>query len=233
MPEPTTVLIPALNEEASICKVLAEIPRPYCHQIIVVDNGSEDATGRVSREAGAEVVFEPRRGYGFACLAGLARLRSDTAVVAFLDADHSDYPSDLPDLTSPIYGGACDLVLGSRALIAENRAYLPLHQRWGNEAVLILLRALYGRRFTDLGPFRAIRVPSLRRLNMADTTWGWNVEMQIKAVQNGLRIREVPVRYRERIGRSKISGTVRGSLAAGFKILYALVRYSFWRRSVT
>lgn len=138
----------------------------------MVDNGSEDDTGRIAREAGAEVVLEPRRGYGFACLAGLARLRPDTAVVAFLDGDPSNFPSDLPALASPIYGGNYDLVLGSRNLLDGNRSHLRVHQRFGNALEVYLIGLLYGRRFSDLGPFRAIRRSALEPLKMTDTTWG-------------------------------------------------------------
>lgn len=224
MPDPTSVLIPALNEERAIGKVIQEIPAQFCHQIIVIDNGSQDETAQVAAQAGAEVVREPKRGYGRACLAGLRHLRADTRVVVFLDADHSDYPEELGKLTRPIYEDRYDFVLGSRLLRAENLTFLRSHQLWGNRLVLSLLRLLYGRRFSDLGPFRAIRRDSLEKLGLKDATWGWNVEMQIKSVQAGLRIHEVPVRYRKRIGQSKISGTFRGSMAAGFRILYTLFR---------
>ena len=225
MPDPTSVIIPTLNEEKSIGRVIEEIPRHLCHQIIVIDNGSQDDTARVAAAAGVQVVLEPIRGYGQACLAGLRQVRADTRVVAFLDGDHSDYPEQLHELTGPIYEDRFDFVMGSRILRVENLAFLRGHQLWGNRLTLQLLRLFYGCRFSDLGPFRAIRKDSLERLGMKDTTWGWNVEMQIKAVRAGLRIREVPVRYRERIGDSKISGTFSGSVAAGFRILYTLLRY--------
>jgi glycosyltransferase involved in cell wall biosynthesis len=226
MPEPTSVLIPALNEERSIAKVLQEIPAGSCHQIIVIDNGSNDRTGEIARRCGAQVVNEPRKGYGFACLAGLNHLRHGTHIVAFLDGDHSDYPEELSRLTHPIYQQQADLVIGSRILRAQNLSHLKAHQLWGNRLILALLYSLYGCRFSDLGPFRAIRLQSLEKLAMTDRTWGWNVEMQIKAVRAGLRIQEIPVSYRDRIGYSKISGSVRGSIAAGFRILYTVFRYS-------
>jgi glycosyltransferase involved in cell wall biosynthesis len=227
MPEPTSLLIPALNEEQSIVKVLEEIPGQLCHQVIVIDNGSRDRTAELARNAGAQVVIEPRRGYGYACLAGLRHLRAETEVVAFLDADYSDHPAQLPYLTHPIYIGQFDLVIGSRTLQRENLQYLCPHQLWGNRLSLSLIYLLYGFRFTDMGPFRAIRYDALMKLDIKDPTWGWNAEMQIKAIQANLRIKEVAVSYRERIGRSKISGTVWGSLAAGFRILYTILRN--WR----
>ena len=230
MPEPTAVLIPALNEEQSIVKVLEEIPAQLCHQVIVIDNGSRDRTAELAQSAGAQVVIEPRRGYGYACLLGLRHLRAGTEVVAFLDADHSDHPAQLPRLTHPIYIGQFDLVIGSRTLQRENLRYLHPHQLWGNHLSLILIYLLYGFRFTDMGPFRAIRYDALMKLGIKDPTWGWNAEMQIKAIQAGLRIKEVAVSYRERIGRSKISGTVWGSLAAGSRILYTILRN--WRPAV-
>ncbi len=230
MPEPTSVLIPALNEEQSIVKVLEEIPAQLCHQVIVIDNGSRDRTAELAQNAGAQVVIEPRRGYGYACLAGLRHLRAGTDVVAFLDADHSDHPAQLPRLTHPIYIGQFDLVIGSRTLQPENLRYLHPHQLWGNHLSLVLIYLLYGFRFTDMGPFRAIRYDALMKLDMKDPTWGWNAEMQIKAIQADLRIQEVAVSYRARIGRSKISGTVLGSLAAGFRILYTIFRN--WRPAV-
>src|SRR5438552_12407022 len=227
MAEPTSVLIPALDEEESIAQVIAEIPRESCHQILVVDNGSRDRTAVRAREAGAEVVREPRRGYGRACRAGLRRLQPATEVVVFLDADHSDFPSELPLLTGPLYAGRADLVLGSRSLRSENRRFLRWHQSWGNRLALALVRLFYGQRFTDFGPFRAIRRSALEGLRLRDPTWGWNVEMQIKAAGAGLRIEEVALRYRERIGRSKISGTFLGSMRAGSKILWTILRHRF------
>jgi glycosyltransferase involved in cell wall biosynthesis len=223
MTQATTVVIPALDEEEAIARVIAEIPRGSCHQIIVVDNGSRDDTAGAARAAGAEVVSEPRRGYGRACLSGLERLRADTEVVVFLDGDHSDYPEELPLLTGPIYAGRADLVLGSRLLRRENLQFLPAHQVWGNRLALALLRRIYDRSFSDFGPFRAIRRGALERLRLTASTWGWNVEMQIRAIEAGLRVEEVAVRYRARVGRSKISGTLLGSIRAGTRILLTIL----------
>lgn len=226
------VLIPALNEEAALPRVLAEVPSAAVERVVVVDNGSTDRTAAVARDAGALVVHEPRRGYGRACLAGLAVLlgRSDALgaeleplaerdVVVFLDGDHSDYPADLPRLLEPLERGVADLVVGSRVLGgATMEAMLP--QAWfGNRLACFLMRWLFGLRATDLGPFRAIRVAALERLEMSDPTYGWTVEMQLKAYVEGLRTVEVPVRYRPRIGDSKITGTLRGTLGAASKIL--------------
>jgi glycosyltransferase involved in cell wall biosynthesis len=222
------VVIPALNEEKSLPLVLAEIPRAWVDEVIVVDNGSEDRTAAVAERLGATVVREPRRGYGSACLAGLRYLEASPAeLVVFLDADYSDSPGELPSLVQPILDGAADFVLGSRTLgLAEKGAVAP-QARWGNALATTLMRWLYGHRYTDMGPFRAIRADRLAQLEMRDRNYGWNMEMQVKAIEHGLRILEVPVRYKRRIGVSKISGTVRGTLAAGYKILYTLFRLRF------
>lgn len=219
------LLLPALDEEQALPLVLAELPPGVVDRLVVVDNGSTDGTARVAREAGAEVVHEPRRGYGSACLAGLARLlEGEDAlgpgdVVAFLDADHSDYPADLTRVLEPILAGRADLVIGSRVLGgATMEALLP--QAWfGNRLACFLMRVLFGARHTDLGPFRAIRVHALSHLRMADRDFGWTVEMQLKARTARLRVVEVPVRYRARVGRSKITGTLSGTVRAAWKIL--------------
>lgn len=232
----TAIVIPALNEEAALPEVLAEIPREHVSVIVVADNGSTDATAQIARQAGAHVVHEPRRGYGEACLAGLAAIteigRDDHHVepapvatlagediIVFLDADHSDYPEDLPEVTGPILAGDADFVVGSRLLGgATMDALLP--QAWfGNRLACSLMLLLFGARHTDLGPFRAITVAALEHLEMDDRNFGWTIEMQLKAKLSGLRTVEVPVRYRERIGQSKITGTVSGTLRAGYKIL--------------
>lgn len=226
--------MPALDEEQALPLVLAELPREQVDLLLVVDNGSRDGTARVAREGGARVVGEPRRGYGRACLTGLevllGRRAPDAAdepfppleggdVVVFLDADHSDHPADLPDLLAPILADRADLVIGSRILGgADRRALLP--QAWfGNRLACALMRPLFGARHTDLGPFRAVRVHALEHLAMGDPGFGWTVEMQLKAAVARLRVVEVPVRYRPRIGRSKITGTLSGTLRAGAKIL--------------
>lgn len=218
------VVIPALDEERALPLTLAELP-PVGHRI-VVDNGSRDATAQRAREAGATVVAEPRRGYGRACQAGIAEAhRRGAEVIVFLDADHSDHPAELPLLVEPILRGEADLVLGDRTARAARGALLP-QQRVGNALASFLIERTTGRRFRDLGPFRAIRAEALRALCMVDPTFGWNVEMQLKALRHGLRVQEVPVSYRPRVGDSKISGTVRGSLRAGARILWACRRYA-------
>jgi glycosyltransferase involved in cell wall biosynthesis len=228
------VLIPALNEEATIGQVVAAVRacgQPVRH-VVVIDNGSTDRTQKLAEEAGALVVSEPARGYGSACLRGLLFLEQQKHppdVVVFLDADGSDDAADLGRLLDAILGGA-DLAIGSRTLgVAEPGSLAPA-QRVGNAVAVNLIRAVYGQRYTDLGPFRAIRYPALLALGMGDKDYGWTVEMQVKAVRRGLRIVEVPVRYhRRRGGESKISATVRGSIGAGAKILYTIFRHSTQR----
>jgi len=213
-------VIPALDEAAAIGLVLDSIPRPPVRRVVVCDNGSRDATARVASAHGAEVVHEPRRGYGAACLRALDALAGDPPdVVLFLDADRSDDPGEAGEILRPIFAGRADLVIGSRTLGASERGALTPQARFGNWLATRLLRALYGVRYTDLGPFRAIRYRSLIALGMRDRDFGWTVEMQVKAARAGLRSEEVPVRYRRRVGRSKISGTVSGTVRAGIKIL--------------
>lgn len=219
------VVIPARNEEASIGPVLEEIPRAHAQVVIVVDNGSRDRTAEVARSHGAVVVGEPVPGYGAACLAGIARTDSTVDVVVILDADRSDYPEELPLLVAPIAAGEADLVIGSRVLGGAEPGALPWNQRAGNRLACALVRILYGARCTDMGPFRAIRREALLNLHMRDRTYGWNVEMLAKALIAGLRVREVPVRYRRRIGTSKISGTVKGTLRAGTRIVGTILMY--------
>ena len=222
------VVIPALNEEAALPRVLAEIPTPPVRRVVVADNGSTDDTAAVARAAGAEVVREPERGYGAACLRALAHLAADPPdVVVFLDGDYSDHPDELPMLVAPILAGDADLVIWSRTANHQRGALTP-QQRAGNLVACLALRVLYGARFTDLGPFRAIRWDALEALEMADRNYGWTVEMQIKAARRPLRYREVAVSYRPRIGVSKVSGTFAGTLGASRKILWLLARYA-WR----
>ncbi len=218
------VIIPALDEEEAIGLVLAEIP-PGVAEVVVVDNGSRDRTADVARAAGARVVSEPRRGYGQACLAGIAAVR-DADVLAFLDGDYSDHPSQLPDVLAPILAGEADLVIGSRALGRRRRGSHPLHAVLGTRLCVALMNRLIGTRATDLGPFRAVTAEALRRLDMRDRNFGWTVEMQVKAARRGLRVCEVPVDYRPRVGRSKVSGTLLGSVRAGAKILGTIARHS-------
>lgn len=229
------VIIPALNEEASIPLVMRDIPREFVRDVIVIDNGSHDRTADVARNAGAQVVHEPERGYGSACLRGLAELRGrpqgPPAVVVFLDADFSDHPDELPALVRPILEGKCHMVLGSRLAGAREPGAMPPQSVWGNRLACFLMRILFGVRYTDLGPFRAIRWDALERLGMIDRNFGWTVEMQIKAARAGLSFLEVPVSYRRRVGASKISGTVSGTIRAGYKILYLIAKYGLFDRT--
>lgn len=222
------VVIPALDEEAAVGQVVEAVLRTGVREVVVVDNGSTDGTAAAARAAGARVVYEARRGYGSACLAGIASLQPDGDVVVFLDADWSDDPAMLPVIVEPITDGEADFVVGSRALGAAEPGALTLPQRLGNAIAARWLRLRFGLPATDLGPFRAIARPALERLGMRDRGYGWTVEMQIKAARAGLRYREVPVPYRRRIGRSKISGTVRGVLGASWKIIGLLIRYDLW-----
>ena len=221
-----SVIIPALNEEEGLRATLAEIPRDIVFDIIVVDNGSTDRTAEVARAAGARVVPEPRRGYGQACLTGLAALSPTADTIVFLDADHSDHPEEIAQLVAPIQRDEADLVIGSRVLGGALPGSLTPQQRVGNWLACRLIAARWGARYTDLGPFRAIRRDALETLQMQDTAFGWTVEMQIKAAKHGCRIMEVPVRYRPRIGRSKISGTWQGSVRAGATILSTIARHA-------
>jgi glycosyltransferase involved in cell wall biosynthesis len=222
------VVIPALNEERAIGRVLDEVPKDRVRTIVVCDNGSTDHTREVAEEHGAVVVREEERGYGAACLRALAHLRHDPPdIVVFLDADYSDHPDELPSLVEPIAAGRADMVIGSRALGRAERGSLTIQQRVGNRIAATVLTRLYGANATDLGPFRAIRWRSLERLRMRDRNYGWTVEMQIKAARLGLRVEEVPVSYRVRIGDSKVSGTLRGTIGASRKIIWTLARHAW------
>ena len=223
------VVIPALDEEESIGLVLAALPSQPASHVIVVDNGSRDATAERAVAAGAELVDEPRRGYGRACLSGLDALRQhDPApddIVAFLDADFSDDPSQLGEIVAPILEDRADLVIGSRVLGEREPGALLIQARWGNWLATRLIRVITGVRFTDLGPFRACRWASFESLNMEDDAFGWTVEMQLKAASSGLRCVEIPVRYRRRVGESKITGTLRGTVLASVTILSILGKW--------
>jgi len=224
------VVIPALDEEASLPLVLAalaSLPRQV-RRVVVADNGSADGTARVAAAGGAIVVAAPRKGYGSACLAGLDHLRrhGPPDVVVFVDADYSDYPEELPRLVEPLLAGDADLVIGSRVLGRRERGALLPQARAGNLVACLLIRLLYGHRYTDLGPFRPARWEALERLGMSDPDFGWTAEMQVKALAAGLRVAEVPVSYRRRLGDSKITGTLSGTLRAGYKILWTVLRYS-------
>ncbi len=223
------VIIPAYNEEASIAKVISEIPSEV-DEIIVVNNNSTDGTKENAARAGATVLDEERKGYGYACLKGMdyiAGLENQPTVIVFLDGDYSDYPEELIEVVRPIVEDDIDLVIGSR--VKERREYgaMTPQQIFGNWLATKLMRLFFGANFTDLGPFRAIKYDKLLYLQMEDKTYGWTVEMQLKAIKKGLSYTEVPVRYKNRIGVSKVSGTVKGSVLAGMKILTWIFKYSF------
>ena len=215
------VVIPALDEEQAIGGVIGEIDRDVVSEIIVGDNNSSDRTPEIAAALGARVIRVMDRGYGAACAGALAHLSPDIDVVVFVDADGSDDLSEMPRLIEPIRRGEADLVIGARV---PDRGALTPQQRFGNWLATRLISLLYGHRYTDLGPFRAIRREVLDDMNMRDRRYGWTVEMQIRALQLGVRVLEVPVRYRRRVGRSKISGTVSGVLKAGWSILYTIFR---------
>lgn len=228
MPLIVDVIIPAFNEENSVGKVLAEIPKDLVREVVVVNNASTDQTVQSARAGGASVLDEPRRGYGNACLRGMAHIAAKAEapdVIVFLDADYSDYPEEIGMLLEALEEEEADLVIGSRALGDRQSGSMTPQQVFGNWLATNLLHLIYGLRFTDLGPFRAIRYPALLQLEMQDKTYGWTVEMQLKAAKQGLRCTERPVRYRRRIGKSKVSGTVKGTIMAGYKILYTLFKY--------
>ncbi|MEO7444809.1 MAG: glycosyltransferase family 2 protein [Ferruginibacter sp.] len=222
------VIIPAYNEENSIAKVINDIPKALEATVIVVDNNSSDNTASRAEAAGAHVLYEPIAGYGRACLKGISYLEflhPLPEIVVFLDGDYSDYPSEMPKLVEPISGGEADMVIGSRALGKREKGSMTFPQKAGNVLATRLLKLFYGVHYTDLGPFRAIRYSSLLALNMQDKTYGWTVEMQLKAAKQKMKIREVPVNYKKRIGFSKISGTVKGTILAGYKIITTIFKY--------
>lgn len=221
------VIIPAYNEENSIAKVVNDIPKGLVDEVIVVNNNSNDATDVNARNAGATVLHEERPGYGFACLKGIEyikQLQPLPDIVVFIDADYSDHPEEMPLLILPIINGM-DMVIGSRALGKRENGSMTFPQIFGNWLATGLLKIIYKVSYTDLGPFRAIRYQKLLEINMQDTTYGWTVEMQLKAAKLKMKITEVPVSYRKRIGFSKISGTIKGSMLAGYKILATIFKY--------
>lgn len=231
-----TVIIPALNEEQSLPFVLQDLPK--VGRVIVVDNGSIDNTARVAADCGADVIHEPVRGYGSACLKGLREVTESVlagarapAIVAFVDADYSDHPNLLPQLIKPIQTGTADFVLGSRLQGEREPGAMPPQSIYGNVLACFLMRVFFRKRYTDLGPFRAIDYASLLKLDMVDRNFGWTVEMQIKAARSELRTLEIPVPYRCRIGASKISGTISGTIKAGSKILYLIACYGLFSSS--
>lgn len=222
------VIIPAFNEENGVGQVIREIPSGLVDEIIVVNNASTDATELIALELGATVLREPVPGYGRACLKGIDYLNGCTTqphIVVFLDADHSDYPEQMNALVKPILEGDADLVIGSRQLGRREKGSMTIQQLFGNWVATRLLRLFYNVRCTDLGPFRAIKFSSLLELDMRDKTYGWTVEMQLKAARKKFRCVEVPVGYRKRIGFSKISGTLKGTLMAGYKIIGTIFKY--------
>jgi glycosyltransferase involved in cell wall biosynthesis len=222
------VIIPAYNEENSVAKVINAIPAGWVHEVIVVNNNSNDATVVNAQKAGATVLDEKRPGYGYACLKGIEyikQMQPAPDIVVFIDADYSDHPEEMPLLVQPIIQGGMDMVIGSRALGNKEKGSMTVQQVFGNWLATRLLKMLYNVRYTDLGPFRAIRYHKLIEINMQDTTYGWTVEMQLKAAKLRMKIREVPVSYRKRIGFSKISGTVKGTVLAGYKIITTIFKY--------
>lgn len=225
-----SVVIPALNEESSVGEAISGILRANpagLKEVILADNGSDDRTAAVAKEAGAIVVSQPERGYGAACLAALENVDPDSNIILFMDADLSDVPEEAADLIAPIIAGEADMVIGSRPMGQIDAGAMTAPQRLGNWLAPALVRLIWGVRYTDLGPFRAIRRDALERLEMADRDFGWTIEMQVRAAKLGMRVCERPARYRKRVGTSKISGTVKGVFAAGWKILYVIAREAF------
>lgn len=221
------VIIPALNEEQSIPKVLADIDKAIVNEVIVVDNGSTDQTAQVTTEGGATLLVEKERGYGAACLKGIEYVKSNfpsTEIIVFLDGDYSDHPEEIPAVLQPILADEVDMVIGSRVLGDSEKGSLSPVQRFGNWLSCKLISLIFNEKFTDLGPFRAIRFDKLLELDMKDRNYGWTVEMQVKAAKVQYNCTEVPVKYRNRIGKSKVSGTVKGSILAGSKILYTIFK---------
>ena len=221
------VIIPAFNEEKSIGKVIGDIPTLVRH-VVVANNNSTDRTAEVATAAGAQVIFEPQKGYGKACLTAMDWVQQQVVqpdILVFLDGDYSDYPEQLEMLIAPILGGEADLVIGSRSLGEREAGSMTFPQVFGNALATTLMRWMYGAKFSDLGPFRAINWRKLIALGMVDQNFGWTIEMQIKAHQAGLSYMEVPVTYRKRIGVSKVSGTVKGVFGAGYKIIFTIFKY--------
>ena len=222
------VVIPANNEEQSIDLVVRDIPKDLVSEVVVVNNASADQTSKVAAAAGATVLDEPAPGYGNACLRGIRYLDQEgkrPEILVFLDGDYSDYPQEMEQVVAPVLKGGMDLVIGSRTLGRRARGSMTFPQVFGNWLATTLMRLFYGVRFTDLGPFRAIRFDKLLEIKMADQTYGWTVEMQVKAARHQLKITEVPVNYKKRIGVSKVSGTIKGTVMAGYKILWTIFKY--------
>lgn len=225
----TDIIIPAWNEEGTIGNVVRAIPKDMVRNIIVVNNRSTDRTAEVAAAAGAVVLHEDKRGYGAACLRGIAYANATMPppdVIAFVDGDFSDHPEQLPELLVPIRDGEADMVIGSRASGQREPGSMTPQQVFGNWLAVWLMRMIYGHRYTDLGPFRTIRTESLNQLEMRDLTYGWTVEMQVKALKHKLKVTEVPMRYRKRgAGKSKVAGTLKGTILAGYKIITTIFKY--------
>lgn len=222
------VIIPAYNEENSVGRVIKDLPAGLIKEVIVVNNNSNDQTATVAKEAGATVLDERQQGYGFACLKGINYLQQQDQkphIVVFLDADYSDYPEETTKIVAPILTSDVDMVIGSRALGEKQHGSMTPQQVFGNWLATRLIKWFYGVVYTDLGPFRAIKYDRLIDLNMCDTTYGWTVEMQVKAAKQGLKTMELPVSYRTRVGKSKISGTIKGTILAGYKIITTIFKY--------
>ncbi|MDT0691510.1 glycosyltransferase family 2 protein [Salegentibacter sp. F188] len=233
MPHLIKVIIPAYNEEASIGKVVAEVPE-FVNEVIVVSNNSTDDTKKNAKAAGATVLSENRKGYGYACLKGMEYIATNFKtshtkpdIVAFLDGDYSDYPSELANIVKPIIEEDVDFVVGARVKKWREKGSMTFPQIFGNWLATSLMKLFFNAKFTDLGPFRAIKYEKLLALKMQDKTYGWTVEMQLKALRQNLSYTEVPVHYKNRIGVSKVSGTVKGAIFAGVKILGWIFKYSF------
>jgi len=223
------VIIPAYNEEKSIIKVIQDIPS-IVNEIIIVDNNSSDQTAKNAQEAGAKVLTEIKKGYGNACLKGISYVKSQTHktdIIVFLDGDFSDYPEELTKLIAPIINDNIDFVIGARVSKFREKGSMTRPQIFGNWLATALMSILFNSKFTDLGPFRAIKYHKLLALKMEDKTYGWTVEMQLKAIKNNYSYQEIPVKYRNRIGVSKVSGTIKGAIFAGVNILYWIFKYSF------
>lgn len=222
------MIIPAFNERNAVGLVVDEIPKEWVSEIIVIDNGSQDDTFDQAQKHGATALREERKGYGQACLKGMALLAESTTqpdIVVFLDGDHSDYPDQLPDLVRPIIENQADLVIGSRSMGKMEKGSMTIQQVFGNWLATFLIQRLYGVKYSDLGPFRAVRYSSLMQMEMQDTNYGWTVEMQLKAAKLNMRTLDVPVNYRQRIGISKVSGTIKGTIMAGYKIIFTIFKY--------
>ena len=223
-----SVVIPAFNEEKSIGKVISEIDKTIVKHIIVVNNNSTDKTHEIAKRHGAIVVFEKKKGYGYACLKGIEKTKElNTDIIVFMDGDYSDFPTEIKKIITPILNEKIDFVIGSRIKGKREKGSLTMPQIFGNWLATRLIKLVYKKYYTDLGPFRAIKATVLEDLNMRDKTYGWTIEMQIKIIIKKYKFKEISVNYRNRIGVSKVSGTIKGTIFAGIKIIFAVFRYRF------